>query len=63
MLRERPDLIVAAIKEHLVTRLTRFKTPERWFIAGALPMTASGKVQKFKLRAGIEAGEYEEVRE
>jgi fatty-acyl-CoA synthase len=59
---ERPDDLVAQLEEHLSSRVAPFKLPKRWFVADALPMTASGKVQKFKLHAAIESGELVEVR-
>lgn len=35
---------------HCRDRLPRFKIPERWFVMDELPMTPSGKIQKFALR-------------
>ena len=40
------DELVTYVREHLAPH----KTPRHWFAVDALPMTASGKVQKFKLR-------------
>ncbi|MCD2194611.1 AMP-binding protein [Actinomycetospora endophytica] len=39
-----------ALRAHCRERLSSFKVPERWFVVDELPMTASGKVQKFALR-------------
>lgn len=39
-----------ALTEFLRSRLARFKVPQHWFPVDALPMTATGKVQKFVLR-------------
>lgn len=35
---------------HCLARLTPYKVPVRWFLVDELPMTPSGKVQKFVLR-------------
>lgn len=37
------------LREHVESTLAYFKRPERWLIVDSLPMTASGKLQKFKL--------------
>ncbi|HTK61165.1 MAG TPA: AMP-binding protein [Pseudonocardia sp.] len=37
------------------------KTPKRWFTTDAMPLTAGGKVQKFRLVEQIAAGELPEV--
>ncbi len=58
---ERPRNLVDSVREHLSTRLAPFKTPRRWFLAEALPSTASGKVQKFKVRDAIATGVLEEI--
>ncbi len=58
---ERPEDLVESVREHLSTRLAPFKTPRRWFVAEELPSTASGKVQKFKLRDVITGGSLEEI--
>jgi acyl-coenzyme A synthetase/AMP-(fatty) acid ligase len=38
------------IKEHAAKTLPRFKRPQRIHFMDALPRTATGKVQRFKLR-------------
>jgi fatty-acyl-CoA synthase len=38
-------------------RLAAFKTPSSWFMVNALPVTPTGKIQKFVLRDRIEGGE------
>lgn len=58
---ERPDELVASIREFLSTRLAPFKIPRRWFLTDALPLTTSGKVQKFALRTAIAAGTCTEI--
>ena len=37
------------------------KLPRRWFTVDAMPLTASGKIQKFQLRDAIQAGSITEV--
>ncbi len=39
---------------HCLERLTPYKVPVRWFLVDELPMTPSGKVQKFVLRDRLE---------
>jgi fatty-acyl-CoA synthase len=34
------------VREHLAPH----KTPPHWFVVDAMPLTGSGKIQKFKLR-------------
>ncbi|MFI9408648.1 class I adenylate-forming enzyme family protein [Nocardia gamkensis] len=58
---EQPDDLVHSVKERLSTTLAPFKTPRRWFVADSLPVTPSGKVQKFLLRAAILDGAVDEV--
>jgi acyl-CoA synthetase (AMP-forming)/AMP-acid ligase II len=44
-------------------KLSGQKTPKRWFTTDALPLTAGGKVQKFRLVEQIGAGELTEITE
>ncbi len=53
---EQPDGLRAALVEHCRARLSPYKVPQQWFSAGELPVTASGKVQKFKLRDAVVSG-------
>jgi benzoate-CoA ligase family protein len=47
-----PDALVAELKAFVKTALAPFKYP-RWIeLVGELPKTATGKIQRFKLRAG-----------
>ncbi len=46
---EDPAALVASLVEHCRERLSPYKVPTRWFLAGELPATPTGKVQKFKL--------------
>jgi acyl-CoA synthetase (AMP-forming)/AMP-acid ligase II len=45
----------AALTAYLRERLAPFKVPKRIVLADELPMTASGKVQKFVLREQLES--------
>jgi fatty-acyl-CoA synthase len=54
---------VPAVKElhdFCRVRLAPHKTPARWFQAGELPLTGSGKIQKFRLRDQIDRAELQE---
>ena len=44
------DALANDIKEHAAKNLPRFKRPQRIHFMDALPRTATGKVQRFKLR-------------
>ena len=44
------DQLKAEIQEHAGKNLPRFKRPQRIHFMDALPRTATGKVQRFKLR-------------
>jgi fatty-acyl-CoA synthase len=44
-------------REHLAPH----KTPRHWFSVEAMPLTGSGKIQKFKLREQWKNGEFKEV--
>jgi fatty-acyl-CoA synthase len=44
--------------EHVRERLAHFKAPKR-VIFGELPHTATGKIQKFKLRAAMSSALFE----
>ncbi|MBA3743133.1 class I adenylate-forming enzyme family protein [Sporichthya sp.] len=52
-----PDL--AALRRELIAAVAKFKVPEYWVLIDQLPLTASGKVQKFVLRDRFVAGEYD----
>jgi len=45
------------MREHLAPH----KTPRHWFVVEAMPLTGSGKIQKFKLREQWAKGEMKEV--
>jgi fatty-acyl-CoA synthase len=40
----------AALRDHCAARIAGFKVPAAWFAVTGFPMTASGKIQKFRLR-------------
>ena len=46
-----------ALREFVAARLARHKVPSQWYALGAIPATASGKLQKFKLLDMFRAGE------
>ena len=46
-----------SLKEFVRTKLARYKTPVLWYALDALPMTVSGKLQKFRLVEQIVSGE------
>ncbi|WHU47450.1 class I adenylate-forming enzyme family protein [Gordonia sp. L191] len=48
-----PSDVSQQVQAHLVTCLTPFKIPARWFIADALPVTPTGKVRKFAIVEAI----------
>lgn len=49
------DLAVE-IREHVKARLVSYKVPREVRFCGALPKTATGKIQRFKLRSNSSAG-------
>jgi len=49
------------LQAHCRALLAPFKVPVRWLICNEFPLTASGKVQKFKLREQLAAGALEEL--
>ncbi|WP_199724118.1 AMP-binding protein [Methanohalophilus sp. RSK] len=50
MLQEGADLSEEDIREYSMEKIARYKVPKHVFIVDEYPMTASGKIQKFKLR-------------
>ena len=46
-----------ALREYAAMRLARHKVPSQWYALSAIPATASGKLQKFKLVEMFRAGE------
>ena len=52
----------AALREFLAPQLARHKLPSLWYAVNAIPATASGKLQKFRLVEMYRAGELEAAR-
>jgi fatty-acyl-CoA synthase len=52
---------VTELRDLCRTHLAPHKTPARWFEAGELPLTGSGKIQKFRLRDQIGRAELREL--
>ncbi|ATU08814.1 AMP-binding protein [Methanohalophilus portucalensis FDF-1] len=50
MLQEGADLSEEDIRDYSMEKIARYKVPKHVFIVDEYPMTASGKIQKFKLR-------------
>lgn len=46
---EKADLTEEDIRDYAITKIARYKVPKHVFFIDELPLTASGKVQKFKL--------------
>ncbi|MGW0035119.1 AMP-binding protein [Gordonia sp. NPDC003376] len=46
-----------ALKEWCRERISAHKVPSLWFFTDRFPMTPSGKIQKFRVRADIESGD------
>jgi fatty-acyl-CoA synthase len=46
----------SALREYCRERLAGFKAPAEWFFVAEYPLTASGKIQKFRLQEDIAAG-------
>jgi fatty-acyl-CoA synthase len=51
------DELVDYMRQHL----SPHKTPRYWFELDVFPLTGSGKIQKFKLREGWQAGAFSEI--
>lgn len=48
-----------ALREYVAARLARHKVPSQWYALPAIPATASGKLQKFRLVDMFRSGELE----
>jgi fatty-acyl-CoA synthase len=61
---EHPRPSVDELTDLVRSQLARHKAPVLWAFRGELPMTPSGKIQKFLLRDAVIAGElsFDEVR-
>ena len=51
-----------ALREYVAARLARHKVPSQWYALAAMPATASGKLQKFRLVEMYRSGELEATR-
>ena len=51
-----------ALREFVALRLARHKVPSQWYALAAIPATASGKLQKFRLVEMYRAGQLEGAR-
>jgi fatty-acyl-CoA synthase len=51
------DELFGYLREHLAPH----KTPRHWFVVDAMPLTGSGKIQKYKLREQWIKGEMKEL--
>ena len=61
-LRPQADQTDAAdLKSHCRNLLSPQKTPSDWFVVEAMPLTPSGKVQKFTLRDDASAGRLRKI--
>ncbi len=57
----RPTPTSEELHDYLRERLAPHKTPKAWYVAGSFPVNAMGKLQKFRLRDQIVAGELQEL--
>jgi long-chain acyl-CoA synthetase len=51
------SLTVAALSQHLAPRLEKFKHPNAWYLADALPLGRTGKADRGALAALLSAGQ------
>lgn len=51
-----PPSLKESLVEYCSARLAKYKVPRDWYLADNLPITPSGKVQKFRLRELIASG-------
>ncbi|HWJ82462.1 MAG TPA: AMP-binding protein [Nocardioides sp.] len=59
--REREDDLAASLVAHCRERLSPYKVPSRWFVTDEIPVTPTGKVQKFRLADLVGSDRLEEV--
>ncbi len=53
ILKDGESLTAEEVTEFCVGRISRYKIPSHVFLVGEFPMTASGKIQKYKLRESV----------
>lgn len=58
---EEPEDLREQLEEFLRERIARFKIPSRWFVSDDLPVTPTGKVQKFRVVDLVADGRYREL--
>lgn len=56
-----PAPIAAELHDYLRQRLAPHKTPKAWYVVEQFPANAMGKLQKFRLRDQIKAGDLSEL--
>ena len=47
---EESDITEEDVRDYSLTKIARYKVPKKVFFVDEFPLTASGKIQKFKLR-------------
>jgi fatty-acyl-CoA synthase len=50
ILKKGADLTEADIRDYALSKIARYKVPKHVFIVDEFPLTASGKIQKYRLR-------------
>jgi fatty-acyl-CoA synthase len=50
ILEKNADLIEDDIRDYAISKIARYKVPKHIFIVKEFPLTASGKIQKYRLR-------------
>ena len=62
-IRPAPGMIIDKdeLHDYMRAHLAPHKTPRHWFVVDAMPLTGSGKIQKFKLREQWSKGEVKEL--
>lgn len=50
IMEENSDITEEDVRDYSLTKIARYKVPKRVFFVDEFPLTASGKIQKFKLR-------------
>jgi fatty-acyl-CoA synthase len=50
ILEEKSTLTEEDVRDYSMTKIARYKVPKHVFFVEEFPLTASGKIQKFKLR-------------
>jgi fatty-acyl-CoA synthase len=61
-LKKSTTLTGADLHEFACLHLARYKVPKFWYVVDEMPMTASGKLQKYRLKETLSRGELEHCR-